>query len=1065
MRTNPAIWLLTLFAGVALSSWSHTPQQAALALQSAPPQGAAGRGASSPTDGASVFGSVVGNADQPIAGLTVRALSRTLVAGDPAARYTTASTTRTGARGEYRFTLPAGDYIVDVPLTQTTMPASIAGASAAGRSAGAGDTLIERIADSMGPPPYFTGTRIGAFVFQTMGPQGPAPAPPPADGNDVRVYRATIFPNASTTREALVVKLGATDVFRAEIRLVAVRGRRVSGTLTGPKGEVAHIALRLLPVLDDRELFRDGDFEQAVTVSDEAGGFTFLGVPPGRYTLKALYVPSVLPGDASGGRGVPARVGSRGGGSPTEPAMDFVRWAETTVAVDDADVTGLEVPLNPPVRVTGRIAVSAATPAAVDLSQARIMLLSNRPVTIAPPAPFVVAADGTFSARLYGPGRYSAQVSGVPGFVVGGLSVQGVAAPDRWLRVPAQGLDGVALTLSTQLTVRLVASPGRAGSTPASAAPPPPSPDNGFVAGRVIDGTTGEPVRDATVGLQPSAGLASARRVVTTDSTGAFTFGDAIAGSYSVTASAPGYSASAFGKLREDGGTSTLGLAARERVTAMLIRMWKTGQVSGRVRDEGGKPVDGLNLVALHVTQSGPAHAYTLASAAMTDSTGAYRFESLPPGRYLVCASFTPTTVPASLQQADSALTALLVESRAPVPGPAGVLIGAFRFLMGSPSSTAAPMPMPVSPAGDIHPYRSTCYPAAETLSDATMLTVHAGDDRNGVDLTLRASPTVRVSGTLRGPNGPMPNVGLRLVRVSAEAVAGSERLEAAVTISGERGAFTFLGVPPGRYLLRAWTTHVDGETPPAAPPNSSPRPRPTGVTLWAEVSITVAGSDVSDLAVTLAPTARVSGRLVVEGPGQPATPVSLRLVSQSADPPSPLAAQVAGDGTFVLRGYAPGRYRLPMNVPINTVPAARIVSATLNGKPLPSDTIDLGLADVSNLVLTATDRFTTLTGQIARESGLGAIGATVCIFPADYGAWIADGMPANRLRSFRASGSWTYTATWLPPGDYLALVYREADGADLTPAFVERLAKLAIKVTLRDGEKATLDLRVVDIR
>ena len=90
------------------------------------------------------------------------------------------------------------------------------------------------------------------------------------------------------------------------------------------------------------------------------------------------------------------------------------------------------------------------------------------------------------------------------------------------------------------------------------------------------------------------------------------------------------------------------------------------------------------------------------------------------------------------------------------------------------------------------------------------------------------------------------------------------------------------------------------------------------------------------------------------------------------------------------------------------TVGGWRIKSATLDGKPVPGQTIQLGTNDIRNLVLTATDRLTTLTGRVAPEPGLAPIGAAICIFPADYRGWIADGMPATRMRIFRTTGAWT---------------------------------------------------------
>ena len=129
---------------------------------------------------------------------------------------------------------------------------------------------------------------------------------------------------------------------------------------TGPAAEVAHLGVRLLPVLDDQDLFRDGDFERAATATDDRGAFTFLGVPPGRYTLKVLYVPSNLPGATPPPGGLVTmapRVGVRGGGAPTAEVMALVRWAETIVNVSDADVPDLAVELRPALRVAGKLEV------------------------------------------------------------------------------------------------------------------------------------------------------------------------------------------------------------------------------------------------------------------------------------------------------------------------------------------------------------------------------------------------------------------------------------------------------------------------------------------------------------------------------------------------------------------------------------------------------------------------------------------------------------------------------------------------------------------------------------
>ena len=502
-----------LLSSIAFAQRGTTPPPAS-GRGAAPP---AGRGAIPDADAASISGSVFSESGQPLANLTVRVLRRTVTALDSGTRYAVHSTARTDARGEYRFpALMPGDYIVDVPLTQVTLPAPIAAPPARGRGAapplGRGapnDTRAARLADSFGPLPSMAGTTIGAFRFQTMGPFGAAPHPrPPAAGN-VAVYPATLLANgfagALNIAQARVVTLRPGDAFRGDIRLASVTGRSVSGRLSGPVAEVAHLGVRLLPMLDDQDLFRDGDFELAATTTDDRGAFTFLEIPPGRYTLKVLYVPSTLPGSDNPPGGLVTmapRVGVRGGGAPTAEVMALVRWAETMVNVADADVTAIAVELRPALRVAGKLQV-ADDPARTDFSGLTIALYSNRPVTIAPPYPVAVAADGTFTALLYGPGRYRAQVSGTSGLTTTGFVI-GTSAPVWWVNVPPEGMGDARVALS--------AAPSRgSGLVLNSAPPPPPSPENGFIAGRVVEGDTGIPVPGATIVLQQAGDAASLR--------------------------------------------------------------------------------------------------------------------------------------------------------------------------------------------------------------------------------------------------------------------------------------------------------------------------------------------------------------------------------------------------------------------------------------------------------------------------------------------------------------------------------------------------------------------------
>ena len=57
-----------------------------------------------------------------------------------------------------------------------------------------------------------------------------------------------------------------------------------------------------------------------------------------------------------------------------------------------------------------------------------------------------------------------------------------------------------------------------------------------------------------------------------------------------------------------------------------------------------------------------------------------------------------------------------------------------------------------------------------------------------------------RVSGFLIGPDGPAPNMGVRLTSATEDTLT---ELEASVTMTGAGGEFTLTGVPPGQYTIK----------------------------------------------------------------------------------------------------------------------------------------------------------------------------------------------------------------------------------------------------------------------
>jgi hypothetical protein len=75
--------------------------------------------------------------------------------------------------------------------------------------------------------------------------------------------------------------------------------------------------------------------------------------------------------------------------------------------------------------------------------------------------------------------------------------------------------------------------------------------------------------------------------------------------------------------------------------------------------------------------------------------------------------------------------------------------------------------------------------------AQAQIITVGSGEDRAGLDLQMRLVPGSRVSGTLTGPDGPVANIGLKLVPVDKlDLFAGAPDVSPSDFVSARTPAF-----------------------------------------------------------------------------------------------------------------------------------------------------------------------------------------------------------------------------------------------------------------------------------
>jgi hypothetical protein len=684
----------------------------------------------------------------------------------------------------------------------------------------------------------------------------------------------------------------------------------------------------------------------------------------------------------------------------------------------------------------------------------------------------------------------------------------------RWL---------IGLAGAGALAVAALAAQGQRGGP---GTPPgtllPAAKGTALILGQVVDGSSGQPVAEATVtltapgrpggagnrggvGAQAMTAFAGAEGIaigstavgipgapggtrLLTDDQGRFVFHDLPAGSYSLAVGAPGYVPGAFGQARPNGPSHTLDLTDGERTSDAKIRVWKYAVLSGTVVDEVGEPAVGITVRALRRAMTGGVVQLTPTGTALTDDRGEFRLATLVPGDYVVAIPETQVTMPVAIVQTmmDSVLAgrggAMLdfVASGGPMPSPGGRRVGDNLLQSGGdPRATATP-----SADGKIGAYLTQYYPAATSPTQAVTLTLRSGEEKGGLNLQLRVAPTATVTGSVVGPDGPVSGAPVKLTATAVDEALASG-FETASTLTRADGTFTLLAVPAGQYVARV--SKLPRPTLPTGPGAAAMssmlggmsfadgQNQPT-VPLYGQAAVTVSGGDVAALAIQLREGAKLTGRVEFVGSSTPPRPQQLQSMTvtltsvdgRTVGPgrgmmgPTPPPGGLDANGQFKTVGYPPGRYTVTVTGPVP--PAWTLKAVVVAGKDVLTAPLDLTLADVEGAVLTYTDKVSQLSGVV---HGLAATtSATIFVFPADYKSWIADGMSARRLRQTAPTAAGAYSTANLLPGDYLVAAVDANDIGD-TPdgATFEALARVGSRVSIADGDKKTLDLTLARIR
>lgn len=365
-----------------------------------------------------------------------------------------------------------------------------------------------------------------------------------------------------------------------------------------------------------------------------------------------------------------------------------------------------------------------------------------------------------------------------------------------------------------------------------------------------------------------------------------------------------------------------------------------TGQISGYLHNADGTPYTSARVEARRLAPDGSRRLEPI-GAARVDGQGRFQISGLPPGDYYVAA----------------------------VPLDEAVPIG---------SEPAA-----------------TYYPGVLDDLEAQSVRVDPQGHVSDLDLRMRRDAGVRMSGVIVSHN----NKALRTGQVSLSRM-NDAGLPIGPTSRGRfypNGAFFFLNIVPGQYLVRA-----SGQT-------------------FGERRSLIAESNVPVGAVPLE---------------------NLRLVLQPGSAPAAGNARHQPDAMADNRGTEPQADKHAQ--------ASGVHSGSNGSRSMPPVTASAAVPVAALAASRSTQPMerTALTGVVRRANGAPATSRSIVVFPSD-----ASNRDSSRVGFARTDAAGRYLVAGLPPGDYLVAVTPDADAAAATDArALQQLRDRAVLVSLIPG-------------
>jgi protocatechuate 3,4-dioxygenase beta subunit len=528
------------------------------------------------------------------------------------------------------------------------------------------------------------------------------------------------------------------------------------------------------------------------------------------------------------------------------------------------------------------------------------------------------------------------------------------------------------------------------------------TPETCTVEGVVLRAGTDEPLRKALVMLLRVEGQ---RRpyTTTTDFSGRFLLKGFEPGRYRLRAHRNGYASQSYGAKRPgDLGGTTLTLLAGQTLRDITLRLVPAAVIAGRVADEDGEPMAGVQVEILRPYYERGKRQLTPFGWRETDDRGEYRAHGLAPGRYYLRATYRG-------------------EMRMG-------MVGGFAFSREAGDTSAE------------ESYAPTYYPGTPDLSMATPVEVRAGEELTGIDFTLLTTRAVRIRGRVVNSITGQPGRGVNLMLVPRSAATRGFSYTNQSFVQDPQGEFEIPGVTPGSYSLYAmWWDGDRGYS--------------------ARAQIEVANSDIEGIQLVIGRGTELRGRVRVEG-GELDLSNDLIVSLESAVEGIVFGGQagrIRKDGTFSLSNVAEGEYF----VQIGLLPeGSYLKSVRMGGEELADGRLVVGEGQAGgNLEIVISAAGGRVEGVVADENGAAVAGALVVLVPEP-----SRRAKTRWYQTSTTDQYGQFSLKGVEPGEYQLFAWDHVEsGAYQDDEFLRPYEEHAVAVRVEEGSQQVVQLRLIE--